>query len=51
MAEAIRFERMVEVSLYDELATRWFKPGSPTLPNSLFTFILIGFQFIDSGNL
>ena len=38
LAEVIRFERMVEVSPYDELATRWFKPGSPTLPSYNQTF-------------
>ena len=31
MAETIRFERMVHIAAYDELATRWFKPAHPRL--------------------
>jgi hypothetical protein len=32
------------------VSNRWIKPDSPALPNDLFTFILVGFQFIDSTN-
>ena len=29
MAEAKRFELLVHIATYDELATRWFKPAHP----------------------
>jgi hypothetical protein len=29
VAEAKRFELLVHIATYDELATRWFKPAHP----------------------